>query len=56
MPADSAGVGGCVSATVAAIRKALRCKKGYEASRMCVPGDELVSWLADAVQGRSMAS
>lgn len=45
MPADSAVVAGCVSATVAAIREALNLQNGYEAGRKRASGDELVGEL-----------
>lgn len=47
MPADSAVVAGCVSATVAAIREALSLslQSGYEAGRKRASSDELAGEL-----------
>lgn len=45
MPADSAVVAGCVSATVAAIREALSLQNGYEIGRKRASGNELAGEL-----------
>lgn len=45
MPADSAVVAGCVSATVAAIRETSSLQNGYEVGRKRASSDELAGEL-----------